>query len=149
MVDLRPCPVTPVPRMNEKNVKVDRFNWRFPLYAAMGALVAFLATSFLGSDTADLLYIFVCIVVSLLLLVVGIAVAIGGKVRRSLTIYFMLIVFWSVSWASLKNRLKVRTEARWLFKAKDYKAQVWAQPVPPKWRTETHRMGWLGLPGSR
>jgi hypothetical protein len=134
--------------MNEKSAKADRFNWRLPLYAAMGALVAFLATSFFGSDTADLLYIFFCIVVSLFLLIVGIAVAIGGRVRRSLAIYFMLIVFWSVSWALLKNGLKVRTEARWLFKAKDYKAQVLAQLVPANGELKHIEWDGWGFPGA-
>ena len=35
-----------------------------------------------------------------------------------------------MSWALLRNELGIRSEVRWLWRSKAYKAQVLAQPVP-------------------
>jgi hypothetical protein len=42
----------------------------------------------------------------------------------------MLVVFCATSWVLLKNALELRSEARWLFSSRHYKAQVLAEPVP-------------------
>jgi hypothetical protein len=42
----------------------------------------------------------------------------------------MLVVFWASSWGLLKNALEVRSEVRWLFLSRHYKAKVLAEPVP-------------------
>jgi hypothetical protein len=72
---------------------------------------------------------FVIIPIFSLIGLVAIAVVIRGQPRRSLAIVSMLVAFWAVSWVLQRNELKMRTEVRWLFRSKDYKTQVLAQPV--------------------
>jgi hypothetical protein len=115
----------------EKKAEKHWFDWRLPLYLAAGALVVFLPLAIYGYDFGSILYLFVVVpICSLVLLGVGIAFAIDKEPRRALAIVYALFVFWAVSWVLLRNELTMRSEVRWLWNSKTYKAQVLAQPGP-------------------
>jgi hypothetical protein len=114
--------------MDEKAAKIDRFNWWLPFYAALGALVLFLPiiTTF-GYDGGEILYVLLVVpTVSITLLVL----AFFKRGRLRFAVLSMLVVYWVVSLGLLKNALDVRSDARWMFLSKDYKAKVLAQPSP-------------------
>jgi hypothetical protein len=118
-------------RMAEKTSEGDRFHWRLPLYAAAGALIIFLPISLYSSQWGAFLYLIGAVpIISLALLVIGIVLAIRREPRRALAIAAALFVFWVVSWVLWRNELPMRSEVRWLWSSKAYKAQVLAQPVP-------------------
>ena len=106
----------------------DRFNWLLPFYAAVGALFLFVPfiTTF-GYDGGEFLYVLLAIpIISIALIVL----AFFKRGRLRLAVLSMLVVFWASSWGLLKNALEVRSEVRWLFLSRHYKAKVLAEPVP-------------------
>jgi len=114
--------------MEEKILKRDRFKWWLLIYSAIGALILFvpIITTF-GYDGGEFIYVLLVIpIVSITLLVL----AFFKRGRLQLAVLSMLIIFWATSWGLLKNALDVRSEARWLFQSKEYKAKVLAEPVP-------------------
>jgi hypothetical protein len=135
--------------MNEKSVNVDRFNWRLPLYAAACALIIFLPISLYSSQWGAFLYLLGVIpIVSLALLVIGIVLAIRREPRRALAIVAALFVFWGMSWVLLRNELTMRSEVRWLWNSKTYKAQVLAQRVPSNGDFRHIEWDGWGFPGA-
>lgn len=106
-------------------------NWRLPLYAAVGALTIFLPISLYSSEWGTFFYLLGAVpIISLVLVIIGIVSAVRRAPQRALAIVAALFVFWGVSWALLRNELPIRSEVRWLWRSKAYKAQVLAQPVP-------------------
>jgi hypothetical protein len=100
-----------------------------PPYAAIGALIIFLPIALYSSQWGGFLYLFgVAPIVTLVLLLIAIVFAIRRMPHRALAIVPALVVFWAVSWVLFRNELPMRSEIRWLFKSKTYKAQVLAQP---------------------
>lgn len=135
--------------MNEKNVNVDCFHWRLPLYAAIGASIIFLPISLYSSQWGGFLYLFALApAISLALLVIGIVLATRRKPRRALAIVAALLAFWTVSWVLLRNELTMRSEVRWLFNSKTYKAHVLSQPVPANARFRNIEWDGWGFPGA-
>jgi hypothetical protein len=135
--------------MNGKRAKADRFNWRLPLYAAAGALIIFLPISFYSSQWGTFLYLIGAVpIISFVLLVIGIVLAIRREPRRALAIVAALFVLWGVSWALLRNELRMRSEVRWLWSSKAYKAQVLAQPVPANGDLKHIEWDGWGFPGA-
>ena len=119
------------PLIVEKKAEKHWFDWRLPLYLAAGALAVFVPLVIYSPDFGSILYLFVVVpICSLVLLGVGIAFAIDRKPRRTLAIVYALFVFWAMSWVLLRNELTMRSEIRWLWNSKAYKAQVIAQ-LPP------------------
>ncbi len=117
--------------MNEKSANLERFNWRLPLYAAAGALIIFLSISLYSSQWGTFLYLFGAVpIISLVLLVIGIAFAIRRQPHRALAVVPALFAFWAVSWVLVRSELNIRSEVRWLWSSKTYKAEVLAQPTP-------------------
>ena len=58
--------------MGDKTTKRDRFDWRLPFYAAIGALTLFVPIMFYGIDIVEMLYIFVAaLIISLISLFVA------------------------------------------------------------------------------
>jgi len=113
--------------MDEKIAKRDRFKWWLLIYSAIGALILFvpIITTY-GYDGGKFIYVLLVIpIVSITLLVL----AFFKRGRLRLAVLSMLIIFWATSWGLLKNALDVRSEARWLFTSKEYKAKVLAEPV--------------------
>ena len=116
--------------MVEKIIGEDRFNWRLPLCAAIGAIVVFLPIVTYRFDLGEFLYIFVVVpIISLILLVIAIVIACYRNWLRSLAVLSMMAVYCAVSWGLSKNSLELHTTARWLLSSKRYKSEVLAQSV--------------------
>jgi hypothetical protein len=109
--------------MVEKTAEEDRFNWRLPFYAAVGASIVFLPLVISSADLGEILYLFVAApIVSSVLLIL----AIRKKGRQRLSVLSMLVVYWGVSAALIGNHSAVRDAARWFLWSKGYKAEVLA-----------------------
>jgi hypothetical protein len=135
--------------MAEKTAEGDRFHWCLPLYAAGGALIIFLPITLYSSQWGGFLYLFGAVpAMSLVLVIIGIVFAIRREPGRALAIVFALFVFWIVSWALLRNQLPMRSEVRWLWSSKAYKAQVLAQPVPANGDLRHIEWDGWGFPGA-
>ena len=77
--------------MDEKAARRDRFNWRLPFYAAIGALILFVPIMIYDNDVGEMLYIFVAApAISFIFLVV----AIRKKQLRGLSVLSMLVGYW-------------------------------------------------------
>ena len=113
--------------MQEETVKRDRFDWRFPFYAAAAALVLFVPIIIYGiGSVAEILYIFLALpVISAILLII----AFRKKGLRRVSVLSMLVVYWAASLSLFMNFSELRTRTRWLLWSRDYKAKVLAQPV--------------------
>jgi hypothetical protein len=112
--------------MVEKAPHEDRFNWRLPTYAAVGALVVLVSVATWTSES--IVYALTVVPpVSLILGISSLRAAIAKKPRQSLSRLSMLIVFWIVSVALLRNYFEIRNASRWLLWSDRYKADVLAQ----------------------
>jgi hypothetical protein len=112
--------------MVETTPQEDRFNWRLPIYAAVGALVVLVPVATWTSES--IVYaLMVVLPVSLILGISSLRAAITKKPRQSLSRLSMLIVFWIVSVALLRNYFEIRSASRWLLWSDRYKADVLAQ----------------------
>lgn len=134
--------------MNGKRAKPDRFNWHLPLYAAVGALVALLPELIHGADFWGILGFFVIIPILSFVGLVAIAAVIRGQPRRSLAIVSAMVAFCAVVGVLEGYEFKTRNEVRWLFKSKDYKAQVLAQSVPANGELKHIEWDGWGFPGA-
>jgi hypothetical protein len=115
-------------RISDEAANRNRSNWSFPFYATVGTLIIFvLLVTVFSLDGGEILYVFLVIpIVSINLLVIAF---LKWKHLHNV-ILSMLVVFLLASWVLLKNDLEVRSDVRWIFVSKDYKAKVQAQPVP-------------------
>lgn len=128
----------------DKIVKRDRFDWRLPLYGAVGAAIVCVPIMLLG-DIFEVLYLFVAVpIISLVLLVV----AIRRKGLRGLAVFSMLIAYSATSWGLLTNSRKLHDASRWLLWSKDYKAQVLAQPDSANGSLKHIEWDGWGFPGA-
>ncbi len=123
--------------MAETAAAANRFNWRLPLYAAVGAVIVFLPFITYAYDIGEILYLVIGVpIVSLALLIV----LVFGK--RRLAVFSMLIVYWAVTLVLFRNSFDLRSAGRWLLWSKDYKAVVLAQPESPN--GELRHIAWDG-----
>jgi hypothetical protein len=110
--------------MNKETTR-NSFDWRFPLYGAIGALILLVPTIIDGTRIVGALYFFVAIpIISLILLVV----VMRKKGLRRLAALSMLVAYLAISWGLLRNSDELRTTSRWLLWSKEYKTKVLAQP---------------------
>jgi hypothetical protein len=117
--------------MEEKTVRRDRFDWRLPVYAGVGALVFFVPIMVLAPDMGEFLYIVVAApIITFVLLIFAICFVFLKKRRLSLAVLSMLVVYWAVTLGLARISFELRTLTRWLLWSKDYKAQVLTQPDP-------------------
>ena len=120
------------------------WSWKLHLTGAVAALVICLQQMILGNETGPFL------IAALVTLIVGIVLLIVffRTVRRqplaalSMGIFFVisLVIFW-------KTAGDIRRTGRWLLEAKEYKAEVLAQPTPPSnelRHVEWERWGFAG-----
>lgn len=123
----------------------SRINWPVQLYAALIALVFFVAIGLCQADVSLFLYLFVVgpvlFVSSILLLL---CVAISKNRRRYMRLLPTLVIFWAISAAFFtldhKYPIAIRSAARWHVWFRDYKAQVLGQTLPPS--GELRRIEW-------
>ena len=108
----------------------ERFNWHLPLYALIGAVVAFSANLIPSVDLAFLLYLFVAIPLVTLTLIVVAMLTFDRQRRQTPAIATMFFVYCLVTWGMWRNSSNLRDIGRWFFSAKHYKAEVLAQPTP-------------------
>lgn len=97
--------------MVEKAAGEDRFHWRLPLLAAVGAFIIFLPLVTFSANWGEILYLFVAVPLGSIVLVI---LTIRRKGRQRLSVLLMLVVFWAVSAALVGNHYAVRDTARWL-----------------------------------
>jgi hypothetical protein len=109
----------------EEEWKGDQFNWLLPLFAVLGTLLIFTSLILWSFDFGGILYLFVVIPLTSLVLI-GLAIARRG--RRRLSVLSMLIVFGTLSWLLWHHDFQVRSIGRWILLSKSYKAEVLAQP---------------------
>jgi hypothetical protein len=132
----------------EKFAKQDRFQGRFPFYAAAGALILLLPLVIYTYDFGVVIYLVLAApIICISLLVTAIVVAIRKNQLRSLSIFSMLAVYCGVSWVILRNSTTIHTHARWFLWSKGYKAEVLAQPVSANGEfrhLEWDGWGWAG-----
>lgn len=107
------------------------------LYAALAALVLFVAIDTCQRDLAISLHVLVTgplLFVSTIFLVIYATVSRKNR-RRCLRQLATLAIFWAVFTASFflnyTYPIGIRSAARWLIWSHDYKAEVLAQPEPP------------------
>jgi hypothetical protein len=104
----------------------DRFHWWLPFCAASVTILVCLLDALLESD--GLLYFFLVIpTVSLSLFALFVATAIRKRRRDSLAILSMLAIYWTLSFAFIKNHSSIRNAERWSVWSHRYKAEVLAQ----------------------
>jgi len=109
----------------------DRFNWRLPLYAMLGAFVLFVPVALCEPFISFLVYALVILIISLVFGALLLMDAIARKTWRCLSTLSILAMFWATSAILVGNYLAVRTAARWLVWSHDYKVKVLAEPAPP------------------
>ncbi|MFZ3217022.1 MAG: hypothetical protein WA192_13280 [Candidatus Acidiferrales bacterium] len=141
--------------MSEKTADENRSNRKLPLYAALGALAAFVVCIPILLCPPDISLLLILVVGALLLLASVawlISAAIRGKRSQFLAFLTMLAIFWSISAAlvfyDVKNGSVIRSAARWLVWSRDYQAKVLAQPPAAngKFRhIEWDGWGWAGM----
>jgi hypothetical protein len=125
----------------------EAFNWRLPMYAVTGGSVLLLLL-FVWGAAASLLYVFIvapiaCLVWFSLL----IASAVHKKFLRSLSMLLTLTLFLLVSVILLRNEAGLRPRLRWVLFARNYKAQVMAQPISANGELKHVEWdGWGGVP---
>jgi hypothetical protein len=123
--------------MAETAAVANRFNWRLPLYAAVGAVIVFLPFVIYAYDIGELLYLLIAVpIVSLVLLIVFVVK------KRRLAVLAMLVVYWAVTLVLVRNSLDLRSTVRWLLWSRNYKAAVLAQPESPN--GELRHIEWDG-----
>jgi hypothetical protein len=103
-----------------------QFNWRLPLYTAALTIAICFLDALVESD--GLVYLLIAALVGVLFLVVFLIAAIAKKLRLCVVLLSMLLVFWVVSFLTIKNHYAIRNNARWCLWSRRYKAEVLAQP---------------------
>jgi energy-coupling factor transporter transmembrane protein EcfT len=133
--------------MVEKTAEEDRFSWRLPPYAALGALIVFVPVAIWTSEA--IFYILVVApIISLLLGIFLLKAAIAKKPRRCLSMLSMLAIYWVISAALLVNYSAVRSAARWFLWSHRYKAEVLAQPDSANGEFKHIEWDGWGFPGA-
>jgi hypothetical protein len=132
--------------MIEKASKGDRFNWRLPLYAVLATCLVFVPVMIYGDRGISLLlYTFV---VAPIISITVLVFALCKNGRQRLSALAMLAVFCVVSVVLVRNEDEVRTAARWLLWARNYKAELLAQPASAKGELKHIEWDGWGFPGA-
>ena len=130
--------------MDEETTR-NWFDWRFPFYGAIWALILFVPIMSDGTRIVGALYFFVGIPIISLILVV---VAIRKKGLRRLAVLSMLVAYAAISWGLLRNSDELRTSSRWLLWSKEYKIKILAQPDSPNGALKHIEWDGWGFPGA-
>jgi hypothetical protein len=125
----------------------DRFNWWLLLYAALGSFTVFIPVAIWTSEGIVYL-LFVVPIISLLLGVFFWKAAMDKHHRRGLSILSMLVIYWVLSFAFLKNYPAIRNAARWSLWSHRYRAEVLAQPDPASEQFKHIDWDGWGFPGA-
>jgi hypothetical protein len=128
-----------------KETTRNSFDWRFPPYGAVGALILLVPTIIDGTRIVGALYFFVAIPIIILILLV---VAMSKKGLRRLAVLSMLVAYLAFSWGLLRNSDELRTTSRWLLWSKEYKSKVLAQPDSANGALKHIEWDGWGFPGA-
>jgi hypothetical protein len=133
--------------MNEQQAEQEQFNWRLPLYAAVGASIVLLSL-FVYSPNGGLLYILlIALIICIACLILLVASAVRKRRRRCLSMLLTLVTFLFVSGLLLENAGSLRPWLRWLLWSHRFKAELLAQPTPANGELKHVEWGgWGGAP---
>src|ERR1700730_5043287 len=120
--------------MIEKTADAKRINWRRPLYAALVALIVFVAIHMCGSDISFFLHLFVVAPILVVSSICVLLYVVVSKNRsRCLPLLQTLVIFWGIGTSlfiyEIGDPVAIRTAARWLVRSHHYKEEVLAQPT--------------------
>lgn len=118
--------------MTEARTDRERFNWKLPLYAMVGATIVMLWL-FVYGDQPVLIYVFLIVPIvclcCLCCLVFFVLAALRRRPSRSPWVLLALVAFLVVAGALLRAQGVLRPSLRWLLWSHRLKAEVLAQPT--------------------
>ena len=127
----------------------ERFNWKLPLYATVGATIVMLC-SFVYSDQPALTYVFLIVPIRLpvlpMLSGLFVVAALRKRPSRSPWVLLALITFLVVAGTLLTAQGVLRPSLRWLLWSHRLKAEVLAQPTTAN--GELKHVEWDGFGGA-
>jgi uncharacterized membrane protein len=116
-------------KIKGKTNKEDRFNWRLPVYAAIGTLIFFSPVMIYGGNS-DVLYVILMVLLSIILILVALALAFFKRWGTIVTIFSMLLTNGVLSLCLLKNVDELHGLTKWYFHSREFRTQLMAQPNP-------------------
>lgn len=125
----------------------DRFQWRLPSYAILGALILFAPVAFCEPDISWVIYVLVGLIISVAFVAFAVKDAVAKRPWRCLSLLSMVAIYWAISAGLAGNYLAIRTVARWLVWSHVYKSAVLAQPASANGElkhSEWDGWGWAG-----
>ena len=134
--------------MFENSSAQDRFNWRWPLYSMLAAVILFVPAALFDPDLSLLAFVIAGIIIGLVLIGYSVKKAFARKPRECLSILMMLAIYGTTSAILVANHNGVRTAARWLVWTNYYKARVMSEPDSTNGElkhTEWDGWGWAGM----
>jgi len=130
--------------MDEKTDQRDRFNWRLPAFAAVGAAIAVASLIIIVDPIFVMMYLFIAApIIAFFILIAAIV-----KKGRRLELLSALVVFCVVTWGVLRARVPLRPIARWFFLSGVYKSQFFDQPDPLHGMLKHMEWDAWGFPGA-
>ncbi len=133
--------------MAEKKTDASPFNWWLPSRAGFLAFAASILVAVCQADTALLLYLFFGLILVVFSIAMLVYTVFGKGRRKRLTLLSTLAAVWVVSASVFVYHGQVRTTARWLVWARNYKDKVLAQQAPENGEfrhVEWDGWGWAG-----
>jgi hypothetical protein len=130
--------------MTNRSSKIPRSNWWLPLGLLVVGLGLFIPLSLFDQVFGSIVYWFAVVpFISLFFLRFA-----KSKIRQRPSVFLTLIIYWGMSWALTKNVVQIRADLRWLFEAKEYKAEVLKQPYAPDGEFKHVEWDGWGFPGA-
>jgi hypothetical protein len=126
----------------------DRFRWSIVASVVVAAAIVSVIIQFLRAwDFDEVLYsILIAPVLGIGIIIVAITFALRRRPRLGLSWFVAFVAFSSATWLQLKYSPDIHTSALWAVHAKDYKAEILAQP-PDGTLKHMEWFGW-GFAGS-
>jgi hypothetical protein len=106
------------------------FDWRLPIWGALGAVILLLPTLIWGNDAGAF---FGSIALAVLIAVILLAVALTKLRRQSFAVAAMICIFSVLVLSLFRSSDYLRTTTRWLIHSQSYKMQLLNQPTPSDW----------------
>jgi hypothetical protein len=109
-------------------------NWRFPVSGAAAALLLVLPILILGNNFEFFLWIIAIDALLVLVALCGVVWSLMDfrSIRlHGISVAAMLAIFFALFWPLFHFSFTIHDTGRWIFRSRDYKAKVMAQPSPP------------------